>query len=254
MIRRYFTANLLLLTLWVTLPLLSLANYGDFGPAHYPNNLTYGIGVYFAPEDIPLYKNPHDTQPIDVLHWSPKTSNTNPTVYSEVAHFSLPAKNTFIAFYPTLHVAMMPVVSDDGTGWVEVMVDQTKKATAWVPLRDDLPAILTENKPKHYGHFQVWLDFMKFNSKAAGFYWLTGVDDYTRALRMAPRDDAKIIELLVVRHMNVKHIRGNWLLVEAVDFDRSTPIGWIRWRDKNGRLLLFPNLEKKRSLPILGNF
>lgn len=232
----------------------ALANYGDFGPSHYPSHLTTGIGVYFAPLDLPLYKHPHDAQPVDVLHWTEQPNSSGNKVYSEAAHFSLPAQQIFLAFFPTRKVAILPVLSDDGNGWVEVMVDQHKKATAWVPLKADLPPAVTDGQPKHIGEFQTWLDFMKYNTKAAGFYWLTGVDDYTRALRMAPRDDAKILELLVVRKMTVKHIRGNWLLVEAVDFDRSTPIGWIRWRDKNGKLLLFPNLEKKRSLPIIGQF
>lgn len=252
--RRLFTLILgLLLFIGLVSP-AAMANYGDFGPSVYPNELTTGIGVYFAPQDLPIYKSPHDAEPIDVLHWSPKPNSSGNKVYSESAHFSFNAKQIFLAFYPTLQVAILPVLSDDGTGWVEVMVDQRKKATAWVPLRNHLPKAVTKGQPTHIGQFQTWLDFMKYNTKAAGFYWLTGVDDYARALRMAPDDDAKILELLVVRKMTVKHIRGNWLLVEAVDFDRSTPIGWIRWRDKDGQLLVFPNLEKKRSLPIIGNF
>ena len=148
----------------------------------------------------------------------------------------------------------MSVLSENGDGWAEVVYDQRRQKTGWVKLRTHMSETETDHWPEHLGHFQSWLDFMKYNAKAAGIYWLTGVSQYHRSPRMSPNDKAKLIDIQVMRRLTVKHIRGNWLLVEVMDFDRTMPIGWIRWRDKEGRLMVFPNLAGKKTPHILGVF
>jgi hypothetical protein len=54
--------------------------------------------------------------------------------------------------------------------------------------------------------------------------------------------------------MKVRHLRGNWLLVEALDFENNTPIGWIRWRDDDGNLMVFPNINQQYHPVVTGNF
>ena len=40
------------------------------------------------------------------------------------------------------------------------------------------------------------------------------------------------------------------MLVEVLDFERNTPIGWVRWRDHDGNLMVFPNITSDR-LPVM---
>ncbi len=233
-------------------PRAEAVQYG-YAPEHYENRLTYGTGVYFAPYRTKIYTEPDESaDPVEVLEWSPKGSST--TVFSsERQSFSHPETH-FIAFFPTLEVAIMSVISDDGEGWAEVVYDQKREKTGWVKLRTVMSEEETVDWPKHLGHFQTWLDFMKYNGKAAGIYWLTGVSEYNKFLRQSPDDKAQLIQVQMIRRLKVKHIRGNWLLVEIMDFDRTTPIGWIRWRDANGRLMVFPNLADRKSPYIMGFF
>src|SRR5690606_12484385 len=146
-------------------------------------------------------------------------------------------------FYPEMDVAMMAVVNDTDTGWAEVIYDQRRNKTGWVKLlhsseaaeataepspletgADDpfsrLASRPPANRPAHMGVYQTWLDFMKLNAKAHGIYWLTGVSQYHRSVRMSDDDKAKLIPLTIVRDLKVKHLRGNWLLVEVLDFER----------------------------------
>ena len=107
-----------------------------------------------------------------------------------------------------------------------------------------------EGKTSHFGRYQSWLDFMKFNARAHGVYWLNGVSEYHRSIRYKDDDKASFIPVTVIRDLKVRHIRGNWMLVEVVDFERNTPIGWVRWRDHDGNLMVFPNITSDR-LPVM---
>jgi hypothetical protein len=211
-----------------------------FSPQTYKNQLQYGTGVFFAPPKFTLYPQPDETtEPLDVLEWSPTAQSL--MVQSLKQHRNLPAERYFISYYPKNQVAMMAVLSENGEGWAEVAYDQRTDTpkTAWVRLQDP-PA---PNSPLHLGRFQSWYEFMTLNAKQHGVYWLTGTPESSRALRSAPEDMAKLIPLTLVRKLTVKHIRGNWMLVEVVDFDRTAPIGWMRWRDEDGRLTVFTRLE-----------
>jgi hypothetical protein len=237
-----------------------LNSYG-YGPQSYKSGYTYGNGIYFAPYDFTLYTEPSEQSAmIGQFHWSRKTRTNSIEVTTEDGmRHSLSADKTFFCFYPELDVAMMAVTGDDEHGWVEVVYDQARQKTGWVKLKDAPKAKAEDGKalppldlgePAHFGVYQTWLEFMKMNAKASGIYWLSGVSEYNRSVRSSDADDAKLIPITIIRQLKVKHVRGNWMLVEVLDFERNTPIGWVRWRDDNGNLMVFPNLSGQR-LPIV---
>ncbi len=227
-------------------------------PKRFSDARSYGIGVYFAPSVMPLYAHPDPaSEPMDVWTWKPDSRGMY--VKSEAKRLSEPAGRRFLAFYPTLKMAVLPVVGDNGEGWVEVLIEPRRgandpKATAWVPLREKFNPDDTTEWPRHWARFQPWLDFMRANARATGIVWLSGVPEYQRSLRQQPKDDAELLDLTLIRQLKVHHARGNWLLVEAWDFNRESPIGWVRWRDKEGKLLVFPNFAQKRDAMIPGLF
>ena len=76
-------------------------------------------------------------------------------------------------------------------------------------------------------------------------YYINGVPKNMKKLHSAPNSDSKILyqDFTVVRGIAIKQIRGNWMLVKVFDYNNNTPIGWMRWRDDDGQLLIFCNLD-----------
>jgi hypothetical protein len=222
--------------------------------------------VYYAPYRFTVYTEPSKTSsPIGTFLWDRRSGPMGVTMMTPAGHSTTAyPDNLFVCFYPSHDVAMMAVVSENGEGWAEVVYDQSHNKTGWVQLKEikeaettsssaaktDASATPAANQPAHFGLFQTWLEFMKFNAPPSGVYWLSGVTDYNRSLRTKNEDTAKLISVTIIRKMKVRFVRGNWLLVEALDFEHNTPIGWIRWRDDDGNLMMFPNIVGQQT-PII---
>ncbi|WMU93304.1 hypothetical protein EMOOHJMP_00110 [Microcystis phage MaAM05] len=243
----------------------SAGNGYGFAPQRYQSGYSYGNGIFFAPYVFTLYREPKaGAEPIGAIRWSRKTGGNNIEWISPAGdRHAIYADHTFFCFYPLLDVAMMAVTSDTDDGWVEVIYDQASGKTGWVQTKasmDEVPDKLSDKvtakaaaapaEPAHFGVYQTWQEFMKLNAKAHGIYWLTGVKEYYRSIRSSDADEAKLIPVTIIRDLKVKHVRGNWLLVEVLDFERNTPIGWVRWRDDDGKLMVFPNLSGQH-MPIV---
>ncbi len=249
-------------------PTAAMAQVNGFGfaPQRYKEGYTYGNGVYFAPYRFTLYSSPSEAAPvIEEVSWGRRTASNSINIIAPNGerHASY-ADHMFLCFYPQADVAMLAVMGDDGNGWVEVMYDQASHKTGWVRLKEtpktasageqvskaETLAPLDMGEPAHFGVYQTWLEFMKLNAKASGIYWLSGVKEYNRSVRTADADDAKMVPVTIIRDLKVRHVRGNWLLVEVLDFERNTPIGWVRWRDDDGNLMVFPNISGQH-MPIV---
>lgn len=227
------------------------AAVNGYGPDRYDAQVTYGQGVYFAPPDLTLYSQPALTAPV-VATYQWQADQSPQTVYA--AHLQKPvlARSIFLAFYPQLNVAMVPVVGENGQGWVEVVANSATGETAWAPLRSEWAASAQQDLPTHFGVFQTWFEYMKLNARTHGIYWLKGVDHYDKAVRMKPEDSAKLVPLFAIKDMRVLHARGNWLLVEVMDLNRQRPMGWVRWRTDDGKLMVFTNLDGVQRVEVPG--
>lgn len=240
----------LLCGLTLTSGLLGLASpYGNgFGPSRYPSPQPIGQGIYFAPKEVTLYEQPTFKAPIvERLSW---TEQAKRAVFSKTQNRPVLARSCFLAFYPQLSLAVLPVIQETADGWVEVYYPMGYETTAWVPLKATLQAQEPDalnNEPPHAGVYQTWFEFMRLNAKANGIYWLDGVDTYDQAIRSKPEDTAMLVPTKVIKRMRVMHVRGNWVLVEVVDFDKQKPIGWLRWRDEEGNLMMFPNFSQRQQ-------
>jgi len=254
-IQRFLCGALLsLLLLFAMLPEAFAGNGFGFAPQRYKSGSTYGDGIYFAPYKFTVYSEPRENATIlGEFRWKHQTqSNLVDITRPNGDHITAAADRVFFCFYSELDVAMLAVTGDDDNGWLEVMYDQNGKKTGWIK-QADLKASSESGQnptPAHFGVYQTWLDFMKLNAKASGIYWLSGVNEYQRSVRAKDEDGASLIPITIIRDLKVRHLRGNWLLVEVLDFERNTPIGWVRWRDDDGNLMVFPNISGKH-LPIV---
>jgi hypothetical protein len=239
-----------------------------FGPQRYHDGLQYGTGVYFAPYRFTVYSQPDEKSPVIAEYRWSRQSGIGDIAYTTPngGPQGTSAENVFICFYPSLDVAMMPVLSENGQGWAEVVYNQSTKKSGWVrlkPATTEAAQAESQNtatnqetsstasaEPNHFGVYQTWLEFMKLNARVNGIYWLSGVSSYNRSLRTKNEDTATLLQVTIMRSIKVRFVRGNWLLVEALDFEHNTPIGWVRWRDDDGNLMVFPNVSHQRT-PIV---
>lgn len=228
----------------------AMSQIRGFAPSVYPGNTQYGQGVVVADETVTLYREPRKTaEVVDVWHWS--AIDGQRTLLSDKTHRPFVANHALLAFYPSLKIALLPVIGEGDDGWVEVLPNQGSPETAWVLTRAPEVATLASSS----GVYLSWSQFMKLNARTYGINWLKGVDEYTRAVRTQPEDKAKLLPYTVMKDMKVLHARGNWLLVEVQDMNRERPMGWVRWRSEDGQLLAFPNFIGAPSAIVmpLGN-
>lgn len=229
---------------------LAAGGFG-FAPQYYKSGMTYGNGIYFAPYHIKFYAKPQESAALlGEIRWGRQTHSNQVDIFRPNGdHVTAAADRVFFCFYPDLDVAMMAVTGDEENGWLEVMFDQQGKKTGWVK-PGDFKLESGQEVPAHFGVYQTWQDFMKLNAKARGIFWLSGVNEYQRSVRYKDEDASSLIPVTIIRDLKVRHVRGNWLLVEVLDFERNMPIGWVRWRDDDGNLMVFPNIAG-RHLPIV---
>jgi hypothetical protein len=238
---------------------MAQGNPSGFSPQVYNNGAQYGTGVFFAPPSLALYKTANDPDaPQGVLQWS-QNDTTVSLAYANGHTTRIRSDLPFFCFYPEMQVAMMAVVgtSEDGE-WADVVYDQKTGKTAWVKLRLNNPTSQTGKAttadPAFLGVYQTWVEFMRLNARQVGVYWLSGIQQYQRSLRMSDSDDATLLPVTVMRKIQVRHVRGNWLLVEVSDLQGDHPIGWVRWRGDDGQLLAFPNLSGKHLPMVMTGF
>jgi hypothetical protein len=194
-----------------------------------------GQGVWYAPWQFVVYQQPDLNSPklAEVLWGSSHTSLTD-----TLHNIPIQANQCMIAFYPEHQLGLLTVVGDAEPNWLEVIWDQKTGQTGWVQgslqwQAGTLPTV---------GTYQTWTEFMLTHAKPAGFKWFVGVPDSIKQLHTQADDYAKVIPSFYLQKLKVLHFRGNWMLVQGLDLERNTPIGWMRWREENGELLVFPQL------------
>ena len=205
--------------------LLILANFApcvfalDYLPKYKDSVKNFGIGVYFAPVKAVLYSEPDETSKVvDVISWDEDGVQSLNDARS--------VNNVFLIFKPADKVALF-AVDEEIDGWCRVFYDQANSKSAWIK----------EDESK----FQEWFGFMNTEGRKKGLYFWADLPETGRQLRVEPDDNAKLTDgCYYANFVSPTIIRGNWMLVRMVDYDRSVRIGWLRWRTDDGRLLVFP--------------
>jgi hypothetical protein len=234
-----------------------------FSPSQYQSATQYGQGVFYAPDSLTLYREPSEQSPVEaLLTWSVTQSSLSVQLSSEP--LPLRAQSVFLAFYPQAGLALLPIISYGDNHWVEVLYRQDRpaseqQATAWVKTIE--PADISANVKRgeaassdypFWGFSQAWTAFFRLNGRRNGLFWLAGVSGYHQSPRTEPDDNASLVELIAPTKADVKHVRGNWVLMSYRDFGQRQPIGWVRWRDDEGRLMQFVNFSGQPSLIFPG--
>jgi hypothetical protein len=231
----FVTASLLFaVCLPVMAPIYAALGYT---PTNQSLKLHFGQGVWYAPPAFRVFSKPDEASPAlaDVI-WG---INNDQTLTDTINQASIPARQCMVAYYPAYQLGLIAVVGDADNGWLEIVWNQTTGQTGWVKATSEFkPGFLPQP-----GVYQTWTEFMTTHAKPAGIHWFNGVPDSIRQLHSQPDDYAKVVPAFYLQRLKVLHMKGNWMLMQGLDLERNSPIGWVRWREEDGRLLLFPNLD-----------
>lgn len=186
-----------------------------------PKNI---YGFMQMPSSFNLYAEPTESSElIDFAIW-------NKDAVSFKKYKSEPS-DVFAVFVPEKKYAFCYVM-DEENGWYKVLYDKKSGHSAWVKsrLKDD---------------FWSLKDFYSYYGKKNSLYYLKDVDVRKRSLRSGPSDESQALQgFNVTKNIKLVMIRGNWALVSIIDYDGSVPkTGYIKWRDADGTLLLFPKMN-----------
>lgn len=232
---KHISLLLMVLCLMCIMPVKAM-NIG-FSPDKYPSDKDFGLGAYFAPKTIEIYEAPDEKSAVkEILTW--KFASVQLDSLTETIN---DPNKVFIAYYPFKEIAVM-AVNDQVDDWLEIIYDHENNLKGWVSLKTQINK--TQYNP-FIGNFYTWFDFMQKVAYPRGLYFLPGVAEDSKKLRGQPSDEAKPINMdnTYIRSMNMKMVRGNWMLVKIIDISEDSPYGWVRWRDEDGKLMIFCDLK-----------
>ena len=202
-----------------------LMAFADFLPHNSKSIKHYGIGVLNRPEAFLVYSEPDFKSEI-IKKINPEIVKSSSVISSNKSKFSL--KDAFIALRSKEKIALLTVETAQDDGWYEVYINQKKGETGWVFDKEDKD-------------FYTWKELFDVYGRTTGLRFMHGVPDEIQTLYASDSSESQIIKFLEYpSKITFSMIKGNWMLVTAREFDGSNNIGWLRWRNDDGSLNLFP--------------
>lgn len=206
---------------------ISVTYAAEYMPSSFKSFNSYMIGIYFAPEEIKIYSTPDEKSELkELIRWNTHGVEAVPEQVS--------SSEAFLAFVPSKKYALMQVVSeDDNDDWVEIIYNKKTGDKGWVknPVLDK---------------FKPLLEFVQKYGKNHNLYFLHDTPEKYKILYTGPDETAQTVknfEYSSIQEIELVYISGNWMLVKVHDYNQEIPVGWIRWRDNDGNIFVFPKLN-----------
>ena len=203
----------------------SISTKADVMP-FYTDSISYtGIGVVNFGEYNTIYEKPS------------LESGVIATVSYEINGVVLNHKwyqinRIFVAFSPRARLAYAIVVDEDGSDWYKICYDQINGKTGWIKVDDRK-------------EFFTWKDFFDYYGRKRGIYAFRNIPTQYKRLYSGPDDDSQVLQSFdYARHIYLKKVMGNWVLVTLEDLQNKTKIGWLKWRTTDGKLYYFPSIQE----------
>lgn len=189
----------------------------DYVSIEYNNTL----GLYQAPNEIVLYKEPDESSAIVYsISW----------IGEKVFPDSVKANNLFIVQIPSKNLGFLAVY-DETDDWAEVIYDNSSGAKGWIKKDDPYK-------------FMSWVAFYNMYGRKYGLKMLKEIPADAKNIHVSPDEKSKIISTVnMPQKINLTAIRGNWALVSIFDIDRTPKTGYIRWRSDEGVKYYFPAIK-----------
>ena len=182
---------------------------------------THTFGLYQAPNEIILYKEPSETSTlVHSISW----------IGSKIFPESVKAQNLFVVYLPDKNLAFMPVV-DETEHWVQVIYNNSTGAKGWIKKDDPY-------------RFYTWVMFYNMYGRKYGLNLLREAPAEAKDLHTSTDEKSQIVGTInMPQKINLNVIRGNWALVSVMDIDKTPKTGYVRWRSDDGVKYYFPAIK-----------
>ena len=176
------------------------------------------LGVYQTDNEVSLYTHPDaNSNLIKKMQFS-----YNPETMPD---------SVFAVLINEKKLGFLYVTDVSDEGWVEVIYDKRTKAKGWVKTIDQM-------------QFQPWRNFYNLYGRKYGLRMLKNTPEDLEVLKAKPEDNSQTVSKLnFVQQIKLTVIRGNWALVSVVDLDKTPKTGFLKWRDSDGTIYVFPNIK-----------
>lgn len=211
----------ILLTLAIILLLPIKAFGADIVPQYVSIEYTQTLGLYQAPNEIILYKEPSEVSTvIHSISW----------IGSKFFPDNIRPQDVFVVHVPSKNLGLL-AVTDETEDWVQVIYNNSNGAKGWIKKDDPY-------------RFMSWIMFYNMYGKKYGLNLLKEAPAEAKDLHSSTEDKSQIVGTInMPQKINLTAIRGNWALVSVYDIDRTPKTGYVRWRSAKGVKYYFPAIK-----------
>lgn len=182
---------------------------------------TNTLGLYQAPSEIVLYKEPYQSS--NIVH---SISWIGDKIFPE----SVKANDLFIVFLPQKNLGFL-AVTDETDEWIQVIYNNSTGSKGWIKKDDPY-------------RFMSWIMFYNMYGKKYGLNLLKEAPPEAKDLHTSTDDKSQIVGTInMPQKINLNAMRGNWALVSVMDIDKTPKTGYVRWRSDNGIKYYFPAIK-----------
>ena len=210
---------LLILSILLMLPLSGYC--ADVVPQYVSIQQTNTLGLYQAPNEIMLYKEPSEASTlVHSISW----------IGEKIFPESVRPQDLFVVYVPSKNLAYL-AVTDETEDWVQVIYNNSTGAKGWIKKDDPY-------------RFSTWVMFYNMYGKKYGLNLLKEAPESPKDLHVATDDKSQIVGTInMPKKINLNLVRGNWALVSVMDIDRTPKTGYVRWRSDKGVKYYFPAIK-----------
>lgn len=202
--------------------MLPLSAYSaDVVPQYVSVQQTNTLGLYQAPNEIMLYKEPSEASTlVHSISW----------IGEKIFPESVRPQDLFVVYVPSKNLAYL-AVTDETEDWVQVIYNNSTGAKGWIKKDDPY-------------RFSTWVMFYNMYGKKYGLNLLKEAPESAKDLHVATDDKSQIVGTInMPKKINLNLVRGNWALVSVMDIDRTPKTGYVRWRSDKGVKYYFPAIK-----------
>lgn len=183
------------------------------------------IGFLQVPNEFNVYLYPRsDSQIVDKVSWNKYEAKLKKNTIEPSEMFAVQVPEKAYAYC---------MVVDELDDWYKIIYDKTHNKSGWI-------------KPEKQDDFWGLRDFYSFYGKQNGLYYMKNIDYRKRGIYSgAYQESQKLGGFTLIKSIKLNKISGNWALVTVVDFDSKPKIGYIRWREDDGTIVLFPKMNAR---------
>lgn len=210
---------LLILAIMLLMPVKTLC--ANVVPQYVSIEQTTTLGLYQAPHEIVLYKDPSESSTIlHSISW----------IGNQIFPETIKPEQLFVVYLPNKSFGLL-AVTDETDDWVEVIYNNKTGAKGWIKKDDPY-------------RFMTWIMFYNMYGKKYGLNLLKEAPAEAKDIHTSTEDKSQIVGTInMPQKINLTAIKGNWALVSVFDIDRTPKTGYVRWRSANGVKYYFPAMK-----------